>query len=130
MHVVEHQSYRVVSDWMHLEHHHVFLAWHRLALIGRMPLHLRARALHPQIFGRQLVALAVVETDDEGGAIAAQLDLGRPDLARTCPGRTRRRICGHARAPWRPGRDAGENMSLFRSFSKPINSPFCPPPPI
>src|SRR6266700_7021479 len=78
MHVVEDEAHRIVPDRVDLEHHDVLLARHGLALVGRMALHLGARALHPQIFGRKLVALAVVETHDQRGAVAPKLDLGRP----------------------------------------------------
>src|SRR6478609_7544874 len=93
-----------------------------------MPLHLRARALHPQIFGGQLVALAIVETDDEGGAIAAKLDLGRPNLARTCPGRTRRRVGGHARSPSRPGRGGEEKYEAGHKLAQAHRLAFVAPP--
>src|SRR5262249_860638 len=78
MHVVEHEPHRIVADRVDLEHHHVLLARHVLALGRRMALPLGARALHPQVFGRQLVALAIVEAHDQRSAVASELDLGRP----------------------------------------------------
>src|SRR5262249_47048266 len=47
VHVVEHETDGIIADRVHLEHHDVLLARHGLALVGRMPLHLGAWALHP-----------------------------------------------------------------------------------
>jgi len=51
MHVVEGQPDRVIPDRQDFENHHVALAWNRLALVGRMALHLRAWAFDPKILG-------------------------------------------------------------------------------
>src|SRR6516165_4004964 len=50
MHVIEHESHRVVADGEDLKDHDVLLAWNCLALFRRMALHFRARALHSQVF--------------------------------------------------------------------------------
>src|SRR5262249_56336278 len=61
MQIVKHEAHRIISDRLHLDDGDVALACNGLALIGRMPLHLGARALHPQIFSGEFEALAAVE---------------------------------------------------------------------
>ena len=63
VHIVEDKSYRVIADWMHLENDDVPLAWYRLALVRRMALDLSAGTLYPQIFGRKVESLSIIEGD-------------------------------------------------------------------
>src|SRR5262249_10876728 len=59
MHVVEDEPRRVVADRMHFEDGDIFFPRNSLALVRRMALNLRTRALDPQIFGGQVEGLAV-----------------------------------------------------------------------
>src|SRR5262252_1899505 len=82
MHVVEDEPRRVIADRMHFEDADLLLSRDRLALIRRMALNLRARALDAQIFGAQVECLAVVESDGQRLAVLVQAQLGRPRLRR------------------------------------------------
>ena len=78
MHVVEDEPHRVVADRIDLQDHHFALARHRLALVWRMALHLGARALHTQIFGRQREVVAALERDGERPLVLGQTQFGGP----------------------------------------------------
>ena len=65
VHVVEHQPHAVISPTGSTSRMpSILLAGHCLALIRRMALHLRARALHPQIFGGQIRRLPLASKVD------------------------------------------------------------------
>lgn len=64
MHVVEDEADGVIADRIDLDDLDILLARHELALLGMMALHFRARALDPQVLGRQLETLAIVERYD------------------------------------------------------------------
>ena len=77
---VEGEAHRIVPDRVDFQDHDVALPRHGFALVRRMPLHFRARALDPEIFGRKLKPLAAVERNREGLAVLAQAKFGRPSL--------------------------------------------------
>src|SRR5262249_12011753 len=72
MHVVEDEPRRVIADRMHFEDADLLLSRDGLALVRRMALNLRARALDAQIFGAEVERLAVVESDGERLAVLVQ----------------------------------------------------------
>src|SRR5262245_59699102 len=82
VHVVEHEAHRVVADRLHLQHLDVAFARNRLALLRRVPLDLRARALDAKIFGGERKRLAAVEGDGQRLTVLVQPDLGRPRRGR------------------------------------------------
>src|SRR5262245_61352749 len=69
VHVVEHETHRIVANGLHFEDRHVLLAGDGLALVRRMALHLGARAAYAQILGGELIALAAIEGDRQGLAV-------------------------------------------------------------
>src|SRR5262249_56902568 len=75
MHVVEDEPRRVIADRMHLKDGDILLARDRFALIRRMALNLRTRALDAQIFGGQVEGLAVIEGDGQRLAVLVQAQL-------------------------------------------------------
>ena len=73
VHVVEGEPHGVISDRLDFGDHDMALAWHGLALVRRMTLHLGARAFDPQIFGGKLETLAILEGDRKRLAVLAEL---------------------------------------------------------
>src|SRR5260370_15520161 len=61
VHVVENEPRRVIADWNDFDNRDVLLARDGLALVGRMALHLRPRALDAQIFRAEIERLRIVE---------------------------------------------------------------------
>src|SRR5262249_15608326 len=81
MHVVEYQPNRVVADRLDFEDHDITLAGDGLALVRGMPLHLGARAVDAQEFGRKFEHLAGVERNREGRLVLAEPQLSWPRCA-------------------------------------------------
>src|ERR1043166_1039715 len=80
MQVVEHEAHGIIADRLHFEDRDISLAGNGLALVGRVTLHLGARALDPQVLGGKSEALAAVEGDGENPAVLVQPDFRRPGL--------------------------------------------------
>ena len=76
--IVEDQPHGVIADRLDFQDHHIALARHGLALVGRMALHLGARAFHAQIFGRQGETVAALECDRQRLAVLGETQFGRP----------------------------------------------------
>src|SRR5690606_9615813 len=79
--IVEHDPHGVVADRPQLPDLDVPLACDRHPLIRAVALHLGGRTHDAEHFGRQLVALAVVEGDGQGVPVRADLELRRLDAS-------------------------------------------------
>src|SRR5215472_10589257 len=100
--VVENDAHCIISDALEGCDLDVFLACDEHLLVRRMALHLRARRLDAQIFGRKPKSLAVIIGDRQYGFRLVDAELDRPWLrgaTHVTPRRAlRRRVGGLPRA--------------------------------
>src|SRR6516162_6123408 len=80
VHVIEHEPHSIIADGQDFDDLDIAFTGNGLAFVGRVTLHLRTRALHPQIFRGQIKPLTAIVANGQGLAILVQAQFGRPDL--------------------------------------------------
>src|SRR5436190_16200469 len=81
--VVEDEAHGVIADWVHFQYRHLLLSADGFTLVRRMPLHLGARAFHPQIFRAEIEGMTVIEGNGKGLAVLVQPQFRRPGISGT-----------------------------------------------
>src|SRR3569833_3175536 len=78
MPIIKTQNHSVIPHRPNLRNIHVLLPMLQNFLTRRMPLHLRARRIHTQVFARQAKRLATIEFHFENVRCPMQRDAARP----------------------------------------------------